>query len=197
MPIHSGSRLRLYEILSVIGAGNMGEVYQAHETKPGRDPAIKAVPGAFAHNARGLAHFQREARTLVSLKHPNIAKIHGREQSRGTSYLVIEYVPGETLQGRVKRDNAPAAFLFLLLVSIYLLSRRYLAFWLRELSIVNHHIILDLLNVNCGTDRRADGEDPDQEWELHATPHITIVVVICPGWEVADRGSHGCYLSQE
>jgi eukaryotic-like serine/threonine-protein kinase len=104
MAILPGTRLGSYEILSAIGAGGMGEVYQAHDTKLGRDIAIKVLPEAFAHDADRLVRFQREAKMLAALNHPNIATIHGLEQSGGTSYLVMELVSGETLADRVKRD---------------------------------------------------------------------------------------------
>src|SRR6202165_79567 len=105
MAILPGRRLGPYEILSAIGAGGMGEVYQAHDTKLGRDVAIKVLPEAFAHDADRLSRFQREAKMLASLNHPNIATIHGLEHSDGTHYLVMELVPGDTLQQRVKRDG--------------------------------------------------------------------------------------------
>jgi eukaryotic-like serine/threonine-protein kinase len=81
-------------------------VYQAHDTKLGRDVAIKVLPEAFAHDAERLSRFQREAKMLAALNHPNIATIHGLEQSGGTSYLVMELVSGETLAERVKREGA-------------------------------------------------------------------------------------------
>ena len=102
MTIAAGTRLGPYEILAQIGAGGMGEVYQAHDTKLGRDVAIKVLPEAFAHDPERLARFQREAKMLASLNHPNIATIHGLEHSDGTSYLVMELVSGETLAERVK-----------------------------------------------------------------------------------------------
>jgi serine/threonine protein kinase/Tol biopolymer transport system component len=105
MALTSGTRLGAYEILSAIGAGGMGEVYRARDTKLGRDVAIKVLPEAFAHDADRLSRFQREAKMLASLNHPNIATIHGLEQSGGTSYLVMELVSGDTLQERVKRDG--------------------------------------------------------------------------------------------
>src|SRR6202521_3119681 len=106
MAIPSGTKLGSYEVLSAIGAGGMGEVYQAHDTKLGRDVAIKVLPEAFAHDAERLSRFQREAKMLAALNHPNIATIYGLEQSGGTSYLVMELVSGETLAERVKRDGA-------------------------------------------------------------------------------------------
>jgi eukaryotic-like serine/threonine-protein kinase len=105
MPLSTGTKLGSYEIRSAIGAGGMGEVYQAHDTKLGRDVAIKVLPEAFAHDPERLARFQREAKMLASLNHPNIATIYGLEQFGDTHYLVIELVPGDTLQQRVKRDG--------------------------------------------------------------------------------------------
>ena len=106
MPISTGTHLGSYEVLAQIGTGGMGEVYQAHDTKLGRDVAIKVLPEAFAHDPERLSRFQREAKMLAALNHPNIATIHGLEQSNGTSYLVMELVSGETLAERVKRDGA-------------------------------------------------------------------------------------------
>jgi len=105
MTLAAGTRLGSYEVAAQIGAGGMGEVYQAHDTKLARDVAIKVLPQAFAHDAERLSRFQREAKMLAALNHPNIATIHGLEQSGSTSYLVMELVPGETLQERVKRDG--------------------------------------------------------------------------------------------
>src|ERR1700719_70651 len=106
MTIAAGSKLGAYEITGAIGAGGMGEVYQAHDTKLGRDVAIKVLPEAFAHDPERLSRFQREAKMLAALNHPNIATIYGLEQSSGTSLLVMELVPGETLAERIKRDGA-------------------------------------------------------------------------------------------
>jgi len=102
----SGARLGSYEITAQIGAGGMGEVYQAHDTKLGRDVAIKVLPEAFAHDPERLSRFQREAKMLAALNHPNIATIYGLEHSGGTHYLVMELVPGENLAERVKREGA-------------------------------------------------------------------------------------------
>ena len=106
MALASGTRLGSYEVVAAIGAGGMGEVYRARDTKLGRDVAIKVLPEAFAHDAERLSRFQREAKMLAALNHPNIATIHGLEQSGSTNYLVMELVPGETLAERVKRDGA-------------------------------------------------------------------------------------------
>ncbi len=106
MPPSAGTKLGSYEVLAQIGAGGMGEVYQAHDTKLGRDVAIKVLPEAFAHDPERLSRFQREAKLLASLNHPNIATIHGLEESNGTHYLVMELVSGENLAQRLKRDGA-------------------------------------------------------------------------------------------
>src|SRR6201997_2168468 len=106
MPISMGTRLGSYEVGAQIGAGGMGEVYQAHDTKLGRDVAIKVLPEAFAHDPDRLSRFQREAKMLAALNHPNIATIYELEQSNGTSYLVMELVSGETLADRIKRERA-------------------------------------------------------------------------------------------
>src|ERR1700739_5161279 len=106
MPFNAGTRLGSYEVLASIGAGGMGEVYRAHDTKLGRDVAVKVVPEAFAHDPERLSRFQREAKMLAALNHPNIATIHGLEQSNGTSYLVMEVVSGETLAEHIKREGA-------------------------------------------------------------------------------------------
>ena len=108
MPILPGKRLGPYEVLAAIGAGGMGEVYQAHDTKLGRDVAIKVLPEAFAHDPERLSRFQREAKMLAALNHPNIATIYGLEQSNGTSYLVMELVSGETLAEHIKREGSVA-----------------------------------------------------------------------------------------
>src|ERR1700686_596589 len=106
MTLASGTPLGSYEVLAQIGAGGMGEVYQAHDTKLRRDVAIKVLPEAFARDSERLARFQREAKMLAQLNHTNIATIYGLEHSDGTHYLVMELVPGDTLQERVKRDGA-------------------------------------------------------------------------------------------
>ncbi len=99
--LKSGTKLGLYEIVAPIGSGGMGEVYQAHDTKLGRDVAIKVLPEAFAHDPERLSRFQREAKMLAALNHPNIATIHGLEHSDSVHYLVMELVLGETLAERL------------------------------------------------------------------------------------------------
>jgi serine/threonine protein kinase len=100
-PSWIGRQLGSYAIQAPLGAGGMGEVYQAHDIKLGRDVAIKVLPEVFAHNPDRLARFQPEAKMLAALNDPTIATIHGLEQSDGISYLVMELVSGETLQQRL------------------------------------------------------------------------------------------------
>ncbi|MGC2421096.1 MAG: protein kinase [Candidatus Acidiferrales bacterium] len=97
-----GSRLGTYEIVARIGAGGMGVVYQTRDTHLGRTVAIKVLSPAFVDDPESLSRFQREARLLASLNHPNIATIHGFEQSGGTHYLVMELIPGQTLAERLR-----------------------------------------------------------------------------------------------
>src|SRR5262245_9802238 len=107
MALPSGSRLGPYEILSAIGAGGMGVVYRAIDTSLGRQVAIKVLPEAFAQDPDRVARFEREAKTLASLNHPNIAIIHGLEKSQGIYALVMELVEGEDLSERIARGPIP------------------------------------------------------------------------------------------
>ena len=107
MGIEPGRQLGPYEIVGPLGAGGMGEVYRAKDTQLGRDVAIKALPDEFSRDPERLARFEREARLLASLHHPNIAGIHGLEVVEGRRYLVLEYVEGETLAARIRRGAIP------------------------------------------------------------------------------------------
>src|SRR6266404_5003648 len=104
MSLTPGSRIGPYEVLSAIGAGGMGEVYRARDTKLNRDVAIKVLPAAMAQDSERMARFQREAQVLAALNHPNIAQIHGMEESA----LVMEFVPGDDLHGPLPLDEALA-----------------------------------------------------------------------------------------
>jgi len=109
MPLAAGTRVGPYEVLSALGAGGMGEVYRARDTKLDRAVAIKILPDAFADDTDRLARFRREAKTLASLNHPNIAHIHGFEESDGVRALVMELVEGEDLAERIARGAIPIA----------------------------------------------------------------------------------------
>jgi eukaryotic-like serine/threonine-protein kinase len=102
----TGTRLGAFEVRALIGRGGMGEVYRAHDTKLGRDVAIKVLPSAFTADAARLASFEREARVLASLNHPHIAAIHGVEERDGIRGLVLELVEGETLADVLRRSDS-------------------------------------------------------------------------------------------
>ena len=103
MPLSAGTRLGSYQILSALGAGGMGEVYRARDTRLDRDVAIKILPEAFAADAERVARFEREAKVLASLNHPHIAAIYGLETADGVKALVMELVEGEELAQRLGR----------------------------------------------------------------------------------------------
>src|SRR3979409_1736105 len=107
MALIVGSRLGPYEILSALGAGGMGEVYKARDTKLDRDVAIKILPEAFVADPERVARFQREAKTLASLNHPNIGNIYGRADAEGTTSPVTERCEGEHLSQRFARGRPP------------------------------------------------------------------------------------------
>ena len=102
-----GKTLVHYEVSAQIGRGGMGEVYQAKDTKLGREVAIKVLPEEFDRDADRIARFQREAKLLASLNHPNIAAIHGLEKSEGIHFLVMELIGGDTLADRIKSGPIP------------------------------------------------------------------------------------------
>src|SRR3977135_1522582 len=100
LALRLGARLGPYEILSALGAGGMGEVYRAHDTKLNRDVALQILPDAFASDPDRLARFTREAQTLAALNHPHISHIHRLEEAGGVRALVMELVEGEDLAER-------------------------------------------------------------------------------------------------
>src|SRR5215831_9432226 len=103
MPLTTGSRIEQYEVVAPLGAGGMGEVYRAKDTKLGRDVALKILPASFTNDPERVARFRREAQVLASLNHPHIAQIYGVEESNGTQFLVLELVDGESLDKRIAR----------------------------------------------------------------------------------------------
>src|SRR5687768_7057935 len=98
-----------YQIDAHLGSGGMGEVYRALDTRLGRSVAIKLLPELFAQDIERVARFEREARLLASLNHPNIAALHGLETADGRHLLVMELVDGETLAQRIQRGPIPVA----------------------------------------------------------------------------------------
>src|SRR5260221_4181603 len=106
MPLVVGDKLGPYEILAPIGRGGMGEVYRAKDTKLDREVALKVLPSAPAQDPERLARFEREAKVLAALNHPNIAQIYGIEESSAGTALVMELVPGGTLAGTLPFEPA-------------------------------------------------------------------------------------------
>jgi len=94
MALEVGSRLGHYDVTALIGEGGMGEVYRTRDTKLDRDVALKVLPEAFTSDPERLARFEREAKVLASLNHPNIGGIHGLEESDGVRALVLEFIDG-------------------------------------------------------------------------------------------------------
>ena len=103
MPLAAGQTLSFYEIVGPLGAGGMGEVWRARDTRLGREVAIKVLPDAFLSDEERLRRFEREAKTLASLNHPNVAQIYGIDQVGDTCFLALELVPGEDLSRRLAR----------------------------------------------------------------------------------------------
>ena len=108
MSIAAGSRLGVYEVLAPLGAGAMGEVWRARDTRLSREVALKVLPESFSRDHDRLARFEREAQVLASLNHPNIAAIYGVEEASGATALVLELVEGPTLDERIKQGRLPA-----------------------------------------------------------------------------------------
>src|SRR6266853_3429008 len=101
MALTVGDHLGSYEILAPIGAGGMGEVYKARDTKLDREVAIKVLPSALARDPERLARFEREAKVLASLNHPNISQIYGIEESEDSRALVLALIEGPTLADQI------------------------------------------------------------------------------------------------
>src|SRR5690242_14928776 len=107
MPLASGTRLGPYEILSAVGAGGMGEVYKARDTRLGRTVAIKVLPPHTAELPEVRQRFEREARAVSALNHPHICTLYDIGREGGLDYLVMEYLDGQTLADRLRRGALP------------------------------------------------------------------------------------------
>ena len=107
MALDPGTRIGPYEVTGSLGAGGMGEVYRARDTKLDRDVALKVLPHAFTDDPVRLARFEREAKVLASLNHPNIGHIYGLEEAAGQKALVLELVEGPTLAERIAQGRIP------------------------------------------------------------------------------------------
>ncbi len=109
MRLASGVRLGAYEIIAPLGAGGMGEVYRAKDLRLGRHVALKVLPAEVAADAGRLARFEREARTVAGLNHPNIVTLFSVEDEAGTRFLTMELVEGQSLEGHVTPGGLPVA----------------------------------------------------------------------------------------
>ena len=107
MALAPGTRLGIYEVVALLGAGGMGEVYRARDSRLNREVALKVLPEAFSNNPERMARFEREAKLLAALNHPNIAAIYGLEESGAIRALVMELVEGPTLADRVTAGPVP------------------------------------------------------------------------------------------
>src|SRR6476646_9739186 len=108
MTLSPGSRLGPYEVVSPLGAGGMGEVYKAKDTRLGRTVAVKVLPSHLSESSEVRQRFEREARTISSLSHPHICALYDVGNQDGTEYLVMEYLEGETLADRLARGPLPS-----------------------------------------------------------------------------------------
>jgi eukaryotic-like serine/threonine-protein kinase len=107
MPLTAGTRLGSYEIVAPLGAGGMGEVHRAHDVRLGRDVAIKVLPDELSASPERLARFEREARIVASLNHPNIVVLHSIEEASGTRFLTMELVEGRSLESLIAPGGVP------------------------------------------------------------------------------------------
>ncbi len=108
MALASGTRLGPYEILEPLGAGGMGEVYRARDTRLDRTVAVKVLPHDLAADPQLKARFEREARAISALAHPNICTLHDVGEQDGQTFLVMEHLVGQTLAERLKKGPLPA-----------------------------------------------------------------------------------------
>src|SRR5580704_54190 len=107
MPLTSGTRLGPYEIQSALGAGGMGEVYRARDSRLSRTVAIKVLPDHLSSSPEAKQRFEREARAISALNHPNICTLYDVGHQSGIDYLVMEFLEGETLADRLRRGKLP------------------------------------------------------------------------------------------
>src|ERR1700720_2022173 len=108
MTLTSGTKLGPYEVVAPAGAGGMGEVYRARDTRLNRDVAVKVLPEAFSRDAERLRRFQQEAQAAAALNHPNILAVHDFGEHQGAPYIVTEFLEGETLRERLRTGALPA-----------------------------------------------------------------------------------------
>jgi serine/threonine protein kinase len=175
MALTAGTKLGPYEIVAPLGAGGMGEVYRARDTKLGRDVALKLLPPLFTANADRVARFEREARLLASLNHPHIGAIYGFEDAGNVPALVLELVEGDTLDNHVRRGPLPLSEALAVAQQIAdaLDAAHRAGIIHRDLKPSNIKITSDgvvkVLDFGLGKALAADGSGPD----LSKSPTIT------------------------
>jgi hypothetical protein len=173
-----GTRLGPYEIVSALGAGGMGEVYRARDTKLNRDVALKVISDTFALDPDRLARFRREAQVLASLNHPHIAAIHGFEDSGDTHALVLELVEGETLADQIARGAIPLdeALPIARQIAEALEAAHDQGIIHRDLKPANIKITPDgnVKVLDFGLAKLTEGGGPGRAGELHLTQSPTI-----------------------
>jgi len=172
-----GTTIGSYEIRSALGAGGMGEVYRARDSKLGRDVALKLLPGAFAADPDRVARFRREAQVLASLNHANIAAIHGLEELGGVPVLVLELVEGPTLADRLVHGPIPMheAFRIARQIADALEAAHGLSVVHRDLKPANVKLRGDgtVKVLDFGLAKAIDGQPEIRTQELTASPTIT------------------------
>ena len=177
MALRPGTRFGHYEILSSLGAGGMGEVYRARDPRLARDVAIKILPPVFSTDRDRLTRFEREARTLASLNHPQIGAIYGLEEADGVRGLILELVEGETLADRLRRGPLPLdeALTVARQIADALEAAHDRGIVHRDLKPANVKITPDgavkVLDFGLAKAIVSDGEGPD----LFASPTVTAV----------------------
>src|SRR3982750_3184246 len=107
MLLKSGATLGVYRVGELLGKGGMGEVYRAHDSRLGRDVALKVLPDNFSSDTERLARFEQEARAIATLNHPNIVAVYDIGEHAGTRYIVTELVEGETLRAKLADGALP------------------------------------------------------------------------------------------
>jgi serine/threonine protein kinase len=184
MPLPAGTKLGPYEIVAPLGAGGMGEVYRARDTKLGRDVALKLLPPLFMADADRVARFEREARLLASLNHPHIGTIYGFEEAGNAPALVLELVEGDTLDDRVRRGPLPLseALAIALQIADALDAAHRAGIIHRDLKPSNIKItpdgVVKVLDFGLAKALAAEGSDPDLSKSPTMTTGGTIVGVI-------------------
>jgi serine/threonine protein kinase len=172
--VDRGTKLGPYEIIALIGAGGMGEVYRARDTKLGRDVAIKILPEAFAQHADRMARFEREAKVLAALNHPNIAAIYAIEDRA----LVMELVEGETLKGPLPLETALA---YALQIAEALEAAHERGITHRDLKPANIKVtpqgVVKVLDFGLASVSQASGADPSESPTLTITPTLAGMIL--------------------